>query len=118
MTEYTQGAPCWVDVTTTEPDVAQRFYRDLFGWEWEGGDIPEGGAYWMAALAGEPVAGMSVAPDDLPDSVLGWNVWIGVGDVDDAAARAVANGAATVVPPFDVPGMGRGDAAHGSVTRG
>src|SRR4051794_41917273 len=26
------GAPCWVDVTTSDADRAQAFYGQLFGW--------------------------------------------------------------------------------------
>ena len=25
------GAPCWIDLFTSDPDTSRAFYRDLFG---------------------------------------------------------------------------------------
>ena len=38
---YIAGVPCWVDLSTPDPDAAVAFYSGLFGWECE--DVmPEG----------------------------------------------------------------------------
>lgn len=26
------GAPCWIDLYTSDPDASRSFYGDLFGW--------------------------------------------------------------------------------------
>jgi len=27
------GAPCWIDLFTSDPDKSRAFYGELFGWE-------------------------------------------------------------------------------------
>ena len=39
MTSYPPGVPCWVDLTTAEPDAALQFYGRLF--EWDAVDLGE-----------------------------------------------------------------------------
>ena len=39
-TEYAHGEFCWVDLATTDPAAAKRFYGSLFGWQAE--DMPAG----------------------------------------------------------------------------
>ena len=51
-----KGAPCWIDLFTTDPTTSRRFYGDLFGWSSEEGG-PEYGGYFMFAKDGVPVAG-------------------------------------------------------------
>ena len=29
------GAPCWVDLFTSDPDATRAFYGELFGWKSE-----------------------------------------------------------------------------------
>ena len=50
------GAPCWIDLFTTDPAASRRFYGDLFGWTSDEGD-PAYGGYFMFAKDGVPVAG-------------------------------------------------------------
>ena len=35
---YIPGVPCWVDASEPDPQAAVDFYRELFGWEFEGCD--------------------------------------------------------------------------------
>jgi len=37
------GAPCWIDLYSTDTDKATAFYRDLFGWNAEPPDEGFGG---------------------------------------------------------------------------
>ena len=55
-TEYAQGMPCWVDLNATDFDGAQRFYGELFGWQFEVG-AKESGNYTMCRSDGQLVAG-------------------------------------------------------------
>lgn len=50
------GAPCWIDLTTSDVDRAQDFYGTVFGWAFESAG-PDYGGYINAAKGGHPVAG-------------------------------------------------------------
>ena len=38
ITVTTPGAPCWLELTTSDPARSQEFYSALFGWDAETGD--------------------------------------------------------------------------------
>ncbi|WP_233496574.1 VOC family protein [Renibacterium salmoninarum] len=42
------GAPCWIDLMTSNPEKSQDFYAKLFGWTYETGDEEKYGGYTMA----------------------------------------------------------------------
>ena len=50
------GAPCWVDLWTSDMEGSRRFYSELFGWQ-AGEPRPDHGGYFMFNRAGIPVAG-------------------------------------------------------------
>ena len=50
------GAPCWVDLWTSDVEGSRRFYAELFGWVAEQPD-PEHGGYFMFTREGVPIAG-------------------------------------------------------------
>ncbi|MGZ4588104.1 MAG: VOC family protein, partial [Mycobacteriaceae bacterium] len=51
-----QGAPCWVDLFTSDMAKAEGFYGGLFGWTAENPG-PEYGGYINFHKNGQPVAG-------------------------------------------------------------
>ncbi|HEY2998389.1 MAG TPA: hypothetical protein VGJ43_07425, partial [Acidimicrobiales bacterium] len=50
------GAPCWIDLFTSDPDTSRAFYGDLFGWTSEDAG-PEFGGYINFSYNGAYVAG-------------------------------------------------------------
>ena len=52
------GAPCWLDLMTSDVDRAKDFYGKLLGWEFEQGDEEKYGGYVTATKNGELVAGI------------------------------------------------------------
>ena len=50
------GAPCWVDLWTSDIEGSRHFYAGLFGWRAEEPSAEHGG-YFMFTRAGVPVAG-------------------------------------------------------------
>ncbi len=50
------GAPCWIDLMTSDPTKARAFYGELFGWTSEEGG-PEFGNYITFSKDGGPIAG-------------------------------------------------------------
>ena len=74
------GAPCWIDLASSDVDRAQDFYGTVFGWTFESTG-PEYGGYINAAKDGHPVAGLmannpeSQAPD-------GWTTYFDTADIN------------------------------------
>ncbi len=52
------GAPCWIDLITSDSEKAKKFYGELFGWTFESGDQEKYGGYITASKHGKTVAGM------------------------------------------------------------
>jgi predicted enzyme related to lactoylglutathione lyase len=82
------GAPCWIELLTSDPDRARTFYGSLLGWTFEEPN-PDFGGYSNANLAGGRIAGMMDKRTDpgmegIPDS---WSIYL---RVEDAAATAEA----------------------------
>jgi hypothetical protein len=50
---------------------------------------------------------MLTADDEASDAPAHWLVYFAVGDCDASAAKAARAGATLVVPPSDIPGVGR-----------
>jgi predicted enzyme related to lactoylglutathione lyase len=104
---YIAGVPCWIDTNQPDPEAAARFYRGLFGWEFEDA-MPEGsaGAYLIGRIRGGDVAAVASIPEGAPPAAM-WNTYIWVDRADEAAARARAAGGAVISEPFDVLDAGR-----------
>ncbi len=107
-TEYAQGTPCWIDVQTTDPAAAKKFYGSLFGWNFDDQPSPDGRVYSMAMLNGETVAAVAPmspgAPEGMPPV---WNTYIAVDDVDAAVGRVAPAGGQVLMPGFDIGDAGR-----------
>lgn len=98
---YPPGVPCWVDTGQRDQDAAMRFYGGLFGWAFED-RMPAGTAhpYYVAALDGRDVAGISAKLDDAPTA---WGTYVWVDSADATAAKARDAGGTVLVDAFDVP---------------
>ena len=93
------GAPCWVDLWTSDVEAARRFYAELFGWVAEE-ENPRFGGYFMFTQQGRPVAGAMGPMPDRPASNT-WKAFFATDDVVasfDAAIAGGAEGAAPVMP--------------------
>jgi predicted enzyme related to lactoylglutathione lyase len=98
------GAPCWVDLMSSDPERSVAFYRDLFGWEAEDAN-PEFGGYRNFTKDGDRVAGLMQAQPDMGVSDV-WSVYL---SVDDAAATVQAardHGSEVVVDAMPVGNLG------------
>ncbi|MEI9851300.1 MAG: VOC family protein [Sphingomonas sp.] len=103
------GTPIWFELMTSDPDAAGAFYEKAVGWSVGGfGGAPVGGPddyRIFTAPDGEGVGGLMKAPEGGPPP--GWFFYIGVDDVDAAAAKVAAAGGSVHWPPNDLPGVGR-----------
>jgi uncharacterized protein len=102
-TSYAPGTFSWAELATSDADAAKAFYAAVFGWEYEDNPMPgDGGVYSMARRDGKHVAAIFSA--EQPPH---WNCYVTVASVDDAAARATAQGGSVMAEPFDVMDVGR-----------
>ena len=92
------GAPCWVDLFTTDTALARAFYGELFGWTAEDAGEEYGG-YINFSKDGVPVAGcmQNDGSRGMPDM---WSVYLASADTEATAEAAAAHGAQVIVPPW------------------
>jgi predicted enzyme related to lactoylglutathione lyase len=98
------GAPCWVDLMTSDTEHSRAFYGELFGWAAEE-PAEEFGGYFNFTRAGVRVAGcMARQPGaEVPDV---WSVYLATDDARKTVDAAVANGGQVLVPAMDVGDLG------------
>ena len=98
------GAPCWIDVFTSDPDGAQAFYSELFGWE-AASSGPEYRGYFNFTKDGLKVAGgmRNDGGARTPDS---WSVYLATTDAGATAAAVTGHGGQMIVPPMGVMALG------------
>lgn len=108
-TSHSPGTFSWVDLSTTDPDAAKRFYGALFGWEFDDQPVGDGNVYTMCRLNGHDACALSAQMDQ--ERSLGipphWNNYVTVADVDASAARVRELGGSVMMDPFDVLDAGR-----------
>jgi uncharacterized protein len=99
------GAPCWIDLYSSDTERAKDFYGRLFGWtSFDPG--AEYGGYFIFQRDGKAVAGCmgNSGEEGYPDA---WTVYLHTDSVDRTVADAQANGGQVVVEPMDVTENGR-----------
>jgi predicted enzyme related to lactoylglutathione lyase len=98
------GAPCWMDLVSSDPDRSVAFYTQLLGWTTQDSP-PDFAGYRYFEKDGRAVGGcMRNEPEwNAPD---GWSIYLRSNDVRATAAAAQAHGGATVMEPMDVPDNG------------
>jgi predicted enzyme related to lactoylglutathione lyase len=101
------GALCWCELLTTNTRAAGPFYAGLFGWGSKSMEMADGGAYTIFEVGGKPVGGMMQMLPEWEGVPSNWMVYFAVADCDASAQSARGLGAEIVVPPTDIPGIGR-----------
>ena len=98
------GAPCWVDLMTSDPERSSAFYSALFGWVAEEG-APEYGGYRQYTRDGIPVGGVmaSTPGSGVPDA---WSVYLATDDAEKVAELTTSRGGQVYAPPMAVGELG------------
>jgi uncharacterized protein len=91
---------------TTDVPEAKRFYSKLFGWTLEPAPMP-GMEYTLVKYGGEQMGGIMTMPAGCEGMPPSWGVYVTVDDVDATAKLAVEMGGQVLVPPQDIPQVGR-----------
>jgi predicted enzyme related to lactoylglutathione lyase len=92
-----------VEIASTDPEAAGKFYGDLFGWGIHSAG-PEMGNYVMWGDGEGGGGGFPAADEMYPvGSTL---VYFGVDDIEATLARAEELGGKTLMPKTEIPGTG------------
>ncbi|MGW4867273.1 VOC family protein [Streptomyces chartreusis] len=95
-TGYTEGVPCWVDAQLADVPAGERFYGELFGWDFE---EAYDSTVW-ARLDGDRVAALSRKTDGRMPTV--WTVYFATPDAEGLAGRIRNAGGQVVTSPTPV----------------
>jgi predicted enzyme related to lactoylglutathione lyase len=102
----THGAFSWFELMTTDIPAARDFYTKLFGWTTE--EMPmEGGSYTVIKVAGKGEGGIMNMPPNAQGMPPMWGIYVTVDDVDATAKKAQEIGGKIIMPPRDIPDVGR-----------
>ena len=97
----------WQELVTSDQEVCGTFFSKLFGWELKKVDAGEFGTYTLFQKNGEDVAGMMSPTMDTPGKGSYWHSYIAVEDIDSCAKQTEDLDGKALVPPHDVPDIGR-----------
>jgi uncharacterized protein len=95
------GALSLNQLNTSDPEAAQRFYTELFGWRFE--QVSDTPPYWGVYRGEHTNAGMMPLPPGAP-APSHWLAYFGIDDIDAAADQIGSTGGTVMVPPQEVPG--------------
>lgn len=109
MARNAQGEFIWYELLTSDVKAAAAFYGSLLGWSCQAVDTTAPDGYHLFRVDDREVGGLMQLPtgSDCPAAEPGWIGYIGVDDVDATARALLADGASQLVPPTDIPGVGR-----------
>jgi predicted enzyme related to lactoylglutathione lyase len=98
----------WYELLTTEPDAAAHFYSAVVGWSFVDSGM-SGGDYRFFSYADKGIGGMlHITPADCEKGARPcWLGYIGVTDVDATTASIRDAGGTVLIPPTDIPDVGR-----------
>ncbi len=107
MTEF-KGSFLWYELMTEDVEAARNFYTEVIGWgtqRFEMGERP----YTMWTVGERPIGGLDVLPDEAKrmGAPPHWMAYVGTPDVDATTRQAVSLGGEVLVPPMDIPTVGR-----------
>ena len=102
-----QGMISWHELMTGDVEGAKKFYTELLGWTLQEFPMEEGESYWVVKVGDEGMGGIMKTPPDAAGVPPHWGLYITVDDVDASAKKAERLGAKILVPPMDIPKVGR-----------
>ena len=107
MSDYL-GRFLWYELLAADPDRAKAFYSELIGWGTEPfgtGPMP----YTLWKHGDVPIGGMMALPEEVKKAGVPshWLAYVGTPSVDTTVSKATGLGAKTMVPPTDIPEVGR-----------
>lgn len=104
-----QGGIIWYELMSPDPAASKAFYDAVVGWDIEPEPSGELDYRMIRRSDGGFAGGVLRIGADMQDHGArpGWLCYVHVGDVDAKAAAIEAAGGKTLMPPTDIPGVGR-----------
>jgi predicted enzyme related to lactoylglutathione lyase len=95
----------WNELMTPDEKKALAFYEGVFGYTHDSMDMGPQGTYYLLKKGEVMRGGLMRAP--MPATPPLWMPYVAVADCDATAAKAGSLGAQVIVPPTDIPNVGR-----------
>ena len=103
--QETHGAFSWFELSTSAPTDARTFYGQLLDWQFR--DMGPAGTYTMINVGGKGIGGIAGAPPNAKGMAPAWGGYVTVTDVDKVVAKVAGLGGKVLMPPTDIPTVGR-----------
>ncbi|MGB7922741.1 MAG: VOC family protein [Pyrinomonadaceae bacterium] len=100
------GAFCWNELASTDAGAAKKFYAELLGWNLQESQST-GMAYTEIVVGNQHVGGIYQMTPEQGNTPSHWMAYVAVDDVDASAKRVEELGGKVVMPPMDIPNVGR-----------
>ncbi len=97
----------WNELMAKDFDKAKSFYTTLFGWSAREMDMGPAGKYTIWTQGGKDIGGGMAITADMGPVPSHWLAYVSVPNVDESAKQAASLGAKVMVPPMDIPDVGR-----------
>ena len=97
----------WQELVSTDQETSGNFFSKLLGWNLKQVDAGELGTYTVFQKEGQDIAGLMDPTPDTPGEGSYWHSYIAVDDIDKCAEQTIELGGKVLVPPHDVPDVGR-----------
>ena len=96
---------CWNELATHDPQEAEKFYSNVFGWSTEA--FPGGPEYTIFKNGNEGAGGMFKIMPEMGPLPPHWLAYFAVDDCDAKVQKATELGASIMKPAEEIPGVGR-----------
>ena len=100
------GAFSWNELMTTDVVGAKAFYSGLFGWEMHDEQMLNI-TYTIIKNGDREVGAIMAIPPDAQGAPSAWGAYVTVDNVDKQMARVEQLGGKVMMPPRDIPNVGR-----------
>ena len=106
------GEFCWTEIATANLEKCKPFYSEIFGWNIKASENTDIGMEYLefGSNEGTSCGGMF----EMKEEMYGGNMppphfmnYIAVDDVDETARQAFELGGKVIVPPMEIPNVGR-----------
>jgi hypothetical protein len=97
----------WSELLTPNTAAAEKFYTGLFGWGTYASNNPAGFTYTHWRVGGMDIGGMMAISPQMGPVPPHWMNYLAVTNCDEYAGKATQLGGKVVMPPRDIPEVGR-----------
>ena len=94
-----------MELNTSDPEAAQKFYKALFGWKYQKMKMEDGSIYVGFTAEGDGIGGGIGKLQD-PNSPPHWMGYVGVDSVKRTIAKVEKNGGKVLVPRMEIGSVG------------